>query len=386
MVGLSPKDTLCTLNRLAQTHFAQCTLHDWLMTCCLLEIQTHEPLPWYPHKRTSPNSPEEDIVVSDIYRVLHHTVCKKHKDRSSALSLDSAIGTISSIGGSLAAHPTKTSLWESLPNPIKVLLDLHRIVRHWIIQQISDPTISIGDRVERIQKFIQIIYLCRFNKESSGSHAFKEALDGYLSRAKSLPILNNLDLPESVRPDGKGGPKNSRPSHYVPSFVERAIASGLVSPESRRFIRAWNLVAFENGTNLDTLDALLQFPQYPSMFLDATSPNSNKSASPNDSERPWDVNMSDCTVPCVGWLLENMISLCYDTPDRLPDDVRLINIAQRQRMFMLVSICDQLVVRCQKSFYSFHATPPGFDTACRIYTEGTFELRRNSQSCYHGKH
>ncbi|KAJ1915767.1 hypothetical protein H4219_004149 [Mycoemilia scoparia] len=356
LINLSAKDTLVTLNRLAQTHYAQCTMHDWLATYCMLEVQTHAPLPWYPAKRHSTNPSEEDVVISDIYRVLHQTVYKQGSNQMSLASVDSINGTVSAATGSAIQGPgslaaggvtTKVSLWERLPNPIKILLDLHRIVRHWVIKQITDPAIEAGDRVERIQKFIEIIYLCRYSKGSSGSYAFKEALDSYLGRIKSTPLLTKLDFPECI-PVGEKVTTIARPSHYVPSFVERAVASALVSPESRRYTRAWNLATFENGTTLESLDALLLFPHYPSMFIDATKGDNPVPNSPsNNSPMP---QLGDSAVPCIGWLLENMISLCYDTPDRLPDNKHLINIAKRQRMFMLISICNQLVIRCQKSF------------------------------------
>ncbi|KAJ1680059.1 hypothetical protein EV182_000770 [Spiromyces aspiralis] len=412
LARLSPRDTLVTLNRLVQTHFARCTLYDWMMTYCLLEVQTHAPLPWYPVRRPRPNPSEDDLIISDIYRVLYQTVSKNYPERgsmmlagvgsvatSSALLTATATPSISttnlsnsgtagyatgaaglapgkaSEGGPNQAIPApaisgsgsspRASLWEQLPNAIKVLLDLHRIIRHWVTRQVSDPDIDIEERVARISKFIQIIRMCRFSKNESGSHAFKDALDAYLGRIKSLPMVTTLDLPENVTASTAAGTTKhasvssttasaqARPSHYVPSFVERAIASGLVSPESRRFVRAWNLVAFENGTAMGSLDALLQFPEYPpmpgmetkqdSLHVSGSDEDGNNAALPSFA-------VKEFNVPCVGWLLENMISLCYDTPDRLPNDERLINMAKRQRMHILTSVCDQMTVRCQKNF------------------------------------
>ncbi|KAJ2325061.1 hypothetical protein GGH92_010534, partial [Coemansia sp. RSA 2673] len=59
---------------------------------------------------------------------------------------------------------------------------------------------------------------------------------------------------------------------------------------------------------------------------------------------------ADCFVPCLGWLLENMISLCYDTPDTLVGDSRLVNLAKRHRVFIMLCVCDQLATRCQEAF------------------------------------
>ncbi|KAJ2796541.1 hypothetical protein H4R21_004668, partial [Coemansia helicoidea] len=59
---------------------------------------------------------------------------------------------------------------------------------------------------------------------------------------------------------------------------------------------------------------------------------------------------ADCFVPCLGWLLENMVSLCYDTPDTLSSDSRLVNLAKRHRVFIMLCVCDQLASRCQEAF------------------------------------
>ncbi|KAJ2907528.1 hypothetical protein GGI21_003798, partial [Coemansia aciculifera] len=45
-----------------------------------------------------------------------------------------------------------------------------------------------------------------------------------------------------------------------------------------------------------------------------------------------------------------MISLCYDTPDTLVGDSRLVNLAKRHRVFIMLCVCDQLATRCQEAF------------------------------------
>ncbi|KAI9474951.1 hypothetical protein BX667DRAFT_469997 [Coemansia mojavensis] len=208
------------------------------------------------------------------------------------------------LGSATASFSTETSLVRTLPQSIQTMLELHRTIRGWAIRQIADPSLTLAQRVARIQRFLSLIRLCR--------------KDSHLSTSR-------------VR--GQAQTQNK----YVPSFVERAIASALVGPESRLYVRAWNTVAAENNTKLDTLEAVL-------LQRSRSNPAADSMDISEDS-----MTRADCFVPCVGWLLENMISLCYDTPDTFVSDARLVNLAKRHRVFIMLCVCDQLVSRCQEA-------------------------------------
>ncbi|KAJ1888123.1 hypothetical protein LPJ66_008732, partial [Kickxella alabastrina] len=392
-----PDVLLVSLNRLAQTHFAMCSFNDWLVAFCLLEMQTHAPLPWYPKKRVSHVPAEDDLVVSDIYQVLEQT----HRTRAAAQSLDlpgAGTGAGAGVGVGVAATTAETSLVRTMPQSIQTMLELHRFVRGWVIRQIADPACSLTQRVARIQKFLTVIRLCRKDSQLSSSRVFGGLLNSYMREAGMIPDrqpsyrANSIKGYSSVaggsRVTGEAGRRGRRKGgqsqiKYVPSFVERAVASALVSPESRQFVRAWNEVAAENNTKLETLEGVLRgardwsafdsAPSTPTMPSESSLGSFSKSpsAEAEDATRPKGVPVqrsrsnpitddiditedtmarADCFVPCLGWLLENMVSLCYDTPDTLVDDSRLINLAKRHRVFIMLCVCDQLASRCQEAF------------------------------------
>ncbi|KAJ2390163.1 hypothetical protein GGI05_003293, partial [Coemansia sp. RSA 2603] len=403
-----PDVMLVSLNRLAQTHFARCSFNDWIVAFCLLEVQTHVPLPWYPKKRVNTVPSEDNLVVSDIYQVLEQT----HRTRVSEQAHDmqsGGAGTGVGVGVGGNASTVETSLVRTMPQSIQTMLDLHRTIRGWVIRQIADPACSLTQRVSRIQKFLTIVRLCRKDSQLSSSRVFGGLLNSYMREAGMIPdrqpsyrtnsIKRYSGVSGNSRVTGettgrRGKRKGGQPQvKYVPSFVERAVASALVSPESRHFVRAWNDVAAENNTKLDTLEAALRgardwstidpAPTTPTMSsgpsakdADANSVETSLSkktsvsaAEPTVPLKPIAIQRSrsnptteniditddsmtraDCFVPCLGWLLENMVSLCYDTPDTLVSDSRLINLAKRHRVFIMLCVCDQLVSRCQEAF------------------------------------
>ncbi|KAJ2080065.1 hypothetical protein H4R24_003336 [Coemansia sp. RSA 988] len=399
----SPDTVLEALNRLAQTHFARCSFNDWLVAFCLLEVQTYAPLPWYARKRTSHVPPEDDLIISDIYQVLEQT------QRGRGALLGVAAGGVGTADSSAIAATAETSLVRSLPRSIQAMLELHRSIRGWVVRQIADPAASRVQRVARIQKFLALVRLCRRDSPLSTSRVFGGLLNGYMREAGMIPERQPSYRATAAasaatryavgsRATGEQGRRGRRKgahaqAKYVPSFVERAVASALVSPESRLFTRAWSDVAAENGTKLDTLEAVLRgardwgtLSQAGDSGVDTKAAKVSNSASgpdpaaepdsaaePNSPLEPnpapfaiqrsrsnpaadsLDVSdesmaRADCFVPCLGWLLENMVSLCYDTPDSLTSDARLVNVAKRHRVYIMLCVCDQLATRCQEAF------------------------------------
>ncbi|KAJ2808258.1 hypothetical protein H4S07_003445, partial [Coemansia furcata] len=387
-----PDAMLEALNRLAQTHFARCSFNDWLVAFSLLEAQTHIPLPWYPKKRVAHVPTEDDMIVSDIYQVLEQT----HRGRGGPSQAHGASGVAGGgagmgmgIGGigSVSSATAETALVRTMPHSIQAMLELHRTIRGWVIRQIVDPAILMPQRVARIQRFLAVVRLCRRDSHLSASRVFGGLLNSYMREAGMIPDRQPSYRAGSIKAYGSGvgsraagetsgGRRGKRKGaqtqvKYVPAFVERAVASALVSPESRQFVRAWNDVASENGTKLDTLEAVLRgarewptpdsTPTTPTLAAtdDAPAPSgrgpmqrsrSNPTIADGLDITEDSMARADCFVPCLGWLLENMISLCYDTPDTLVGDSRLVNLAKRHRVFIMLCVCDQLATRCQEAF------------------------------------
>ncbi|KAJ1953940.1 hypothetical protein EC988_002712, partial [Linderina pennispora] len=378
-----PHEVLESLNRLVQTHFAHCSFNDWIVTFSLLEVQTHAPLPWYAKKRITQVPSEDEIVVSDIYQVLEQT--QRHRISAQVHDVSTSM---SGVGvGSVAANTAESSLVRTMPHSIQVMLELHRTIRGWVIRQIVDPSIPLSQRIIRIQKYLAIVRMCRRDSQLSASRVFGDLLNGYMREAGMIPERQPSYRVNSIKNGaygrgsagvghaGKRGKRKAAQSQvrYVPSFVERAIASALVSPESRQYVRAWNEVAVANNTKLESLEAMLRGARDPTPAAKSSSMASENGAAADANELgqqkalsrrrsysnlPGDeIDLSedmmaraDCFVPCLGWLLENMVSLCYDTPDTLVGDVRLVNIAKRHRVFIMLCVCDQLGQRCQEAF------------------------------------
>ncbi|CAG8478191.1 13821_t:CDS:10 [Ambispora leptoticha] len=106
----------------------------------------------------------------------------------------------------------KDSVLNVLPPSIQALIRLHYGIRNWTIHEITSTHIDFQSRAKRIDSLLNMISLSR--------------------------------------------KRMTRRS--VPSFVESAIVGGLISPESRLFIRAWLEVANQRNCSLETLEPMLE--------------------------------------------------------------------------------------------------------------------------------
>jgi len=106
----------------------------------------------------------------------------------------------------------------------------------------------------------------------------------------------------------------------VPSFVASAVATALVSPESRAFGAAWSR-AFEidnpEGGKGQTFDTLAEFVH-------------RKSVSP-------DPGVTRTLTPCLGWIMERMLEIACYVPNMSLESTRLINFDKRRYIFNLIS-------------------------------------------------
>ncbi|OMJ25396.1 Beta-chimaerin [Smittium culicis] len=435
--NLTPMEVLSSLNRLVQTHFARCMPRDWQMSFCLLEVQTRFPLSWYSTKKQSSHS-DEDTVISDIFQVLsnagrpsgHLDSLEKRDTSTSSKYLGniniSLLTSFGNKGNNTNGARNESSLVSMLPSSIQTLINIHNVIKSWAIQMITDTSITYTERSHRICFFLYIIHLCRSNNDQSASHAFEEALESqsghsqpytYSSFSDFVSRSNSLNKPQpqangntprsaskasrlSRRFTGSNtkinidrrlsnrNPAKNRANRYVPSFVERAIASALVSPESRMFVRTWNHIAVLHHITLSTLELMLKgvrdwsfdrwFHTQTALVSGESMTNavdngpsngvgnsgaSSPAASPSSgvvgggfgvvgngtNGELTTKNQSqteDFLVPCVGWLLENFISLCYDSPDIIEGENQLVNFSKRQNIHSMLSACNILSSRC----------------------------------------
>ncbi|KAJ1991366.1 hypothetical protein H4R33_001382 [Dimargaris cristalligena] len=345
-IDLQRFDPLALLNGLnfeATLLFSRTRPQDWLLTFSLLEAQTIDGLAWYPSRRTLVLS-DEETVVGDILTVLE-TIKRVRPALDIAPDITpTAVGTV---------QTGESFLTKILPSAIQHLLFFHRNLRQWVISNLSDPNIDLETRVQYLLTWLEVLRICRTDPYRIAVHFVRDSLNANLS--------SNIAIPARAL-----GPAVDR--LHVPSFVEAAIASALVSPESRAFSKAWSEVAHLTNMATDTLEALLR---YDGSFLEALHGSGQSgggfSSTPSPTEaRPSMADLSTARglaagnarlVPGLGWLLQNMIELCYDVTDHIVDNEQLVYFEKRRRIQALISICDKL---CQEPRGQLPPATPNF--------------------------
>ncbi|KAG0343288.1 hypothetical protein BG000_000007 [Podila horticola] len=269
---------LTQLNVAALGHYLLIRDQEWFVLFEVLESQSADPLGWYLPTSSGPLS-DEDVIITGIHNTLY------------SIRRNGAPGT----------HWNGERLINSLPMCLQNLCKLHHIIRGWVIAQIANPTLAFEERLVRIQKMLDVILKSRANMRMFG-----QSLDS---------LTGSLDaLGATARP-------GSRESRSVPSFVEAAVASALISPESRAYSRAWHEIAVIRKVSVETLEDLL-----------AIQPSQVPSGS---------ATSSPVLVPSLGWLVERMLETCCYVRDMSYESPLLINFDKRQYVNDLVKVCIQ---------------------------------------------
>ncbi|KAG0040890.1 hypothetical protein BGZ82_006763 [Podila clonocystis] len=268
---------LAQLNMAALGHYLLIRDQEWFVLFEVLESQSADPLGWYLPKSSGPFS-DEDVIITGIHNTLY------------SIRRNGAPGT----------HWNGERLINSLPMCLQNLCKLHHIIRGWVIAHIANPTLAFEQRVVRIHKMLDVILKSRANMRMFG-----QSLDS---------SAGSIDAGATSRP-------GSHESRSVPSFVEAAVASALISPESRGYSRAWHEIAVIRKASVDTLEDVLG--AQPSHVL-----SDGMSSSP-------------VLVPSIGWLVERMLETCCYVRDMSYESPLLINFDKRQYVYDLVKVCIQ---------------------------------------------
>ncbi|KAJ1978194.1 hypothetical protein H4R35_002000 [Dimargaris xerosporica] len=321
-------DVVDALNWAAVRLFEACQLQDWITTYSLLEVQTVNTLAWFPTRRT-PNQSDEEVVVSDLLQVLE-TIKRSTTDASSASSVHPT--------GVSASQAAEHFLFKVLPSAVQRICLYHRNLRQWVISNICSAEFDLEARVHNLMLWLEILRLCRTDPLRLPINFVRDSLNTNLNCSIAVP----------ARPHGLALDRI-----HVPSLVEAAVASALVSPESRAFAKAWSEVAYLTNTSLDTLESVLRCEQ---SFLDALNgpmlghpgPGRQSTSYPRMSiaDYPNAKTTTPATarfVPSVEWIVRNMVELCYDVPDEIVDhQVQLIYFEKRRRVQTLLAMCQKL--------------------------------------------
>jgi hypothetical protein len=270
-------------------HFLSIRNQEWFVLFEILESQSADPLGWY-LPRTGSSSTEDDIVITGIHNTLY------------SIRRNGALGT----------HWNGERLINSLPMCLQSLCKLHHIIRCWVNTQISAPGIAFDVRVGRIQKFLDVVLQSRVLMTRFAQDPKTVATSGRRSGSDKPPLTGSL-------------PSLSSSSTFVgiPSFVEAAISSALVSPESRAYTRAWLEVAAGQRGAVETLEEVLAVRRKQEI----------KPMTPLDLDTP-----AEELVPEIGWLIERMLETCCYVRDMSYESPLLVNFDKRQYIYDLVKI------------------------------------------------
>ncbi|KAF8947445.1 rho GTPase-activating protein [Haplosporangium gracile] len=269
------------LNTAAVAHFLSIRNQEWFVLFEILESQSADPLGWY-LPRTGSSSTEDDIVITEIHNTLY------------SIRRNGAFGT----------HWNGERLINSLPMCLQSLCKLHHIIRCWVNAQISAPGIAFDVRVGRIRKFLDVVLHSRV------------LMTRFVQDPKKATT--------TARRSGSDKPPLSATFAFVgiPSFVEAAISSALVSPESRAYTRAWLEVAAGERGAVETLEEVL-----------AVRRGQVKLTTPLDLDTP-----AEELVPEIGWLIERMLETCCYVRDMSYESPLLVNFDKRQYIYDLIKI------------------------------------------------
>ncbi|KAJ9065524.1 hypothetical protein DSO57_1039821 [Entomophthora muscae] len=260
------------------------TVKDYLLSCALLEAQSISTWSWL--SSTKPLSyTEDETIVSDMFSLLEN--CRR---RATLLN-----STVSLTPGSVACDRVLISL---LPRPIADLWQFRDKIRTWAIHQVTGE-LELEERVRRILKILRMIVICRRQMSA-------------LAPLHCRRLADIMRLPEEPTP-----PLQS--THPVPSFVERGLISGIISPESRCFTRAWNEIASSLNVGPDDLGAI----------LDAIELQFEPNLPPLET-----------VAPCVGWVFESVAALIRDIPDHSNG---AINFSKRVGLYKLLQTFSEWV-------------------------------------------
>lgn len=158
---------------------------------------------------------------------------------------------------SLVSELNQDALYRILPPGVRGCVRAFSILRKWIISKLVAPRLGLRTRQSRMETFLRVIEIARFRS---------------MEASQEPPTIEHP---------------------CVRSFVEAVVTSAIISPESRIHQRAWQNVAFNRGTQCDSLTALLARPS---------------SAQNNPASDPLTMD--------IGWLLERLLDL-ISTPDVL---------------------------------------------------------------------
>ncbi|KAH0544900.1 hypothetical protein FGG08_000980 [Glutinoglossum americanum] len=167
---------LTETNAMIVYYYRRVSINDWMLAFELLEVQSTDPLGFYPTKLAVAQN-EEDGLIQDV----------------------------SFLFANLRRPGTNQSVFDAFPAAIKDLFRFHTNLKYWFLTQITAVWLNLEQRSRAIAQVLRSLGICR-------------------------KAMSRWDLYDSSR---------SSPGKSVPSFLATAISSAVIRPESRMFEYAW---------------------------------------------------------------------------------------------------------------------------------------------------
>ncbi|KAF9165179.1 rho GTPase-activating protein [Actinomortierella ambigua] len=338
--GLDAQTLLEQMNLSALRHFLSIGQQEWFELFEILESQSADPLGWYVAKPSSSSVSEDEVVITNI----DHTLYAIRRS------------------GMAGSHWNGERLIHAIPMGLQKLCKLHHTLRSWVVSQVADPTIPFETRLSRAQRFIDVVLLSREEMRRFDLQARDAAAGSTLSSVASVSTSRSGAGGGGGGSGSSSGHANRRPSidlnkiRKLPSFVESAVVSALVSPESRAYTRVWHDVAASRHGSVDSFEDMLgecmilsPGPATTTTSISTTvaAPSSSSSSSSSDRRagsqtaplpRLAQATAHEGLIPSVGWLIERMIEACCYARDMSYESSILVNFDKRRYIFDLVQV------------------------------------------------
>ncbi|KAG8871240.1 rho GTPase-activating protein [Tulasnella sp. 331] len=195
---LEAADLVEDLDSIAYTVFRGVTEAHMFELADILEAQTADRTGWFIRGETY-GTGDDSVVIQDLYNYMQ------------ALEVSHSISE------------EGTPLHKLLNPSLRSVIRAHNSIRDWAVSKIANPSLTMVDRVLRMELLVDAIEICR-----------DRAIFG------DPNILMRNEAQPATR-----------------SFVESALISAILAPESRAYVRSWNEVAAKRDGSLHDLVGLL---------------------------------------------------------------------------------------------------------------------------------
>ncbi|TID14990.1 hypothetical protein CANINC_004661 [Pichia inconspicua] len=242
---------------------------DWINTFEILQLLISDPLAMFNYQYQSSTTPPGLISISNIY------------DWIMTLNDGETFGS------------SDRRLIDALPPTVRTALKLHTRLKQYFLMQIVDPDLNIDERIDVMCTLLKIVKICRLK-------------------------MRNLKLFDEAE-EGK--------SPFIPSFIESAVETAILSPESRFFSYAWKQsVSIWKPEQLD--DKFLN--KFENLLPDF-----------NEYEINTVTNTASLTI-CPGWIIGRLAEIASFVPNMNAENNGLINFDKNRFIYNCVTKIDKL--------------------------------------------